>query len=295
MSRVPNPMPRPSEPLDIRKIQPRIASFVDAGSDLLRRHHFAASALAKEQSGFLMEHMLVGAAPGGKKHHGKHGGDEEERVHYRLNQTGNIFYATTTKEVKDATKELFDAVTVLFSAMTTALAQKGKNLFDFDAWTKVVAGSGYFVEVQKFRKTLQIESDSLSLDTQIVQQLIPGLTSSSSLDIAKSVLAALSGQYSREGTTSTTKLGHILFICEELLGAPSVTVRIFFASQDTMKKVTSSPCHKSVSTSFEMDQEASTFLFVSPESIAHHAKRFTKHPEEYTKLISTLSNLVPAK
>lgn len=288
------PISRPVGPPSISRMTAKVAEFVAAGSAPLHAHHFAARELEKAKSAQLMAHTLVGAGHGEGKHEKKHKGDREERMHYRLNQTGNIFYATTTEKLEGATKELFDSVTVLFAAMTKALSDKHKTLFDYDAWTRVIAGSGFFVEVQKYRKTLHIESGSLTLDTQVIQQLVPGLAGGSSLEIAKGVLSAINGEYAQQKSDSETKFGHILFICEELFGAPSVTVRIFYASKKSHSQMTSSPCHKTVSTSFDQQQEGDTFLFVSPEKIAKYAGRFTKHPEEYTRLVSTLGELVAA-
>ena len=267
-------------------IDPRILSFVDAGSEQLRNHSFASDELNRKKTSHLMK-LAVGGVDADDE-----GPDKEKGVQYRLNQTGNIFYSTTSETLEGATKDLFDSVTVLFAAMTTALSKNNKDLFDYDAWSKIVSMSGFFVEVQKLEKTLSITSNSLTLDTQIVQQLIPGLTSGSSLEIAKSVLSALDGKYSAETADDTTKFGHILFICEELFGAPSVTVRIFFASKASHSTITSSPCHQTVSKSFEQKQEANTFLFVSPDTIAKFAGKFSDRPEEFTNLIDQLSGYI---
>ncbi len=218
--------------------------------------------------------------------------DSEAPVSYRLNETGNIFYSSTETNLNDDARDLFDSVTVLFSAMTTAMGQKGKDLFDYDSWTKIIRGSGFFAEIQKFTKTLEIKSGSLSIDTQVIQQLIPGITTGNSLEIAKGVLASINGTFSAEDRKETDKIGHVLFYCEELFGAPNVTVRLFFASKDTHKNITSSPCHKSAISSFEQVQEANTFLFVDAARIAKYAKMFDEQPEEYTSLINKLASLI---
>ncbi len=257
----------------------QIGTFVDAGSTGLRHYAFISDELNKKRAR-PMGAVRV-AAP-----------DSEMPVQFRLNQTGNIFYSTTSDQMATETKNLFDSVTVLFAAMTKALAGKGKDLFDYGAWSSIISKSGYFVEVQKFERNLTIESSSLTIDTQIVQQLIPGLTSGNSLEIAKSVLSALNGKYQTAKEGDTTKFGHLLFICEELFGAPSVTVRLFFASKASHQKITSSPCHKTTTQSFEQLQEANTFLFVSPDTIAKFASQFGASPEAYNKLIEKLSSYI---
>jgi hypothetical protein len=259
-------------------------TFVDAGTAALEGHHFVSEELNKKR--LIPLTMLLGTADGEPE------GDKEKGVQFRLNQTGNIFYSMSSRELQGETKKLFESVTVLFAAMTKALASKNKTIFDYDAWGKIIAKSGYFIEVQKFQKTLSLKSGSLTIDTQVIQQLIPGLTSGSSLEIAKGVLNALNGEFKKEEAVEKTKLAHILFICEELFGAPSVTVRLFFASQESHKAMTSTPCHKTTSVSFEQLQEANTFLFVSPRTIAEFAGTFGDFPDEYNKLIGKLSGYV---
>jgi len=277
-----------NKPLDSN---PKNAAFVPAGSVELVRHVFANEELEKKRRLSLTRHHVSAMALAeGEEEPPKT--DAEQPVYFRLNQTGNIFYSTTTQQITGATKDLFDSVTVLFSAMTSALAQKNKDLFDYDAWGSLIRKSGYFIEVQKFSKNLVIEDNSITIDTQIVQQLLPGLTTGSSMDIAKSVLNALNGKYSLSTTTEDTKFAHLLFICEELFGAPSVTVRLFYATKKSHTTLTSSPCSKTSSTKLEQSQEADTFLFVDPQTIAKFAATYTKTNDDYQKLIKKLGDLV---
>ncbi|ENY0881415.1 Zygote formation protein zyg1 [Enterobacter hormaechei] len=176
--------------------------------------------------------------------------------------------------------------------MTAGLNACEKSLFDYDTWRSVIGKSGFFVEVQKTRNMMTIKNSGVTVNTQIVQQLLPGLTSGSAMEIAKGVLSAVNGEFQASERAEEAKIGHLLFICEELFGAPSVTVRLFFASKKSHSTFTNSPCHKSVSTTFEQLQEANTYLFVSPESIAEYAKRFTEQPEEYLNLIERFKEMI---
>lgn len=268
---------------DLMQIDAKIKTFVNAGTGSLAQHTFVSDDLKRRQ---------LDTQAFGFKGVAEIEGDLEQNVYYRMNQTGNIYYATTSPELQAATKKLFDSVTVLFAAMTKALAGKGKTLFDYDTWSAIIRKCGYFVEVQKLQKTIKIESGSVTINTQVVQQLLPGLKSGTSMDIAKDVLNALNGTYSASGVTATTKLGHLLFICEELFGAPSVTVRLFYASKTSHQKLTSSPCHKSATESFEQLQEANTFLFVSPDTIAEFSKNYSSYPEEYKNLVDKLAGYI---
>ncbi|WP_143444355.1 hypothetical protein [Klebsiella michiganensis] len=83
-----------------------ICKTVNAGSVPLDSYTFASPALTKNAGGNFM------AASNG---------DTEKEAQFRMNQTGNIFYVSTTPELTHRTKDLFDSVTVLFAAMTAAL------------------------------------------------------------------------------------------------------------------------------------------------------------------------------
>ncbi len=262
-----------------------LGTFVDGGSVPLNKHSFVSDELNQKKA----EKTVLKAAADALR---ETGGDTEMIVKFRLNQTGNIFYSTTSDLLQAETKKLFDSVTVLFVAMAQALKGKGKDLFDYDSWSNVIIKSGYFIEVSKYRKTLSIENNSIALNTQIIGQLLPGLTTGNSLEIAKGVLSAINGEYSSSRMDAGTKLGHILFICEELFGAPSITVRLFYLTKQSHEKITSSPCHRSVSESFEQLQEGNTFLFVSPDTIAEFGDKFGETSEALKNLIKKLSDLI---
>lgn len=272
-----------------------IFKFVDAGIVPLANHTFVSPELNREKGRLLANSapaMATAAAD-------DESGDSEANVQFRLNATGNIFTSTTSNDgqVGEDAKALFRSVTVLFSAMTKAMHDAGKDLFDYDAWASLIGKSGYFVEMAKFHETLTIKSSELTIDTQIVQQLLPGLTSGSSMEIAKSVLNSLNGKFSASETGDSTKLAHLLFINEEIMGSPSVTVRLFFATKESHTSVTKSPCHQTTQKSFSQEQQANTFLFVDPETIAKYADQYDpdNRPESYRNLIDSLSGLLEDK
>lgn len=273
---------------DLGKIQ----TFVDAGTESLSEHTFVSEELNKKKDD---RPELMRARGGGNPNPGQEGGDSEESVRYRMNQTGNIFYSTTSPLIQEETKELFNSVSVLFAAMTRAMKDQGYDLFDYAEWSKLIRGTGYFVEVTKLYKTITISSSYLTIDTQIVQDLLPGLKQGSSMDIAKSVLRGIGGKFELNTSTAKTEFGHLLFICEELFGAASITVRLFKASKDSHKKVTKSGCHESSTTTYTQEQEADTFLFVSPATIAKFASTFGDRPEAFDNLIEDLKKSIPKK
>lgn len=222
--------------------------------------------------------------------------DEESSVKFSMNATGNIFCTTTSgmENLSEEAKKYFDSVTVLFVAITKAMGEKKKSLFDYEALTQVVRQSGFFAEVQKYRKTLDIKAGSLSVDTQIIQQLLPAIKEGRAMEIAKGVLSGLNGEFKARAEDKTVQIGHILFICEEIFGSPSVCVRIFYASQESHQKIPSSPCHQSVSVSFQQLQEGNTFIYTDPDSVAKYAKTIqgAQNSDDFRELIDKLSSYI---
>lgn len=256
----------------------QIRTFVDAGAASVRTHAFISEELNKKAITPSASMLLTP--------------DTELDVYFRLNQTGNIFYSTSEREVRGDAKDLFDSVVVLFAAMTKAMAAKNKDLFDYEAWKTLIANSGYFVEVSQYQADLTIENSALTIDTQIIQQLLPGITSGNSMQIAKGVLNAINGKYSAATVKEDTKFGHVLFICEELCGAASVTVKLYYASKASHKAFTASPCHTTSKSTFVHNQQASVFLFVSPDTIAKFAGKFSSNPTGYKELVGKLSEYI---
>lgn len=221
------------------------------------------------------------------------GGDGELRVNFRLNATGNIWYSTTSKDesLSTETKALFNSVSVLFSAMTKVMAEANKSLFDFDDWSKLIRKSGYFIEAGKVQKHISIQATTVSVDTQILSQLLPGIDKApSAMQIGKDILSALNGEYGGMQKKEDAKMAHLLFICEEILGDASVSIRLFFADSKQMELMTKSPCHKSSTESYEQEQRIDTFRFVSPEQISKYAKDFEKDDPAYLELIKKLKD-----
>ena len=269
--------------------------FVDGGTADIRNHKFASAELNTHLQKYLTIAsanviLAVGAGDGSGA-----AGDSEAGVQFRINTTGNIFYSTTSPILQTATTALFGTVTVLFAAMTKAMHNKNKTLFDYEAWANLIGRSGFFVEMEDFQQTLHIEATSISIDTQIIQELLPGvMDKTSTMTIAKGVLSAFNTHMASTTSTESTKIGHLLFICEELFGAPSVSVRLFFATKKTHTQITSSPCSHTSSVTIDQAQEASTYLFVDPTAIAAYGAILNTDQPTYDALVSKMEAMIDA-
>ncbi|QBR04063.1 hypothetical protein [Paraburkholderia pallida] len=144
-------------------------------------------------------------------------GDDELVVKCRLNVTGNVWYGITTKDEsrQEDTKVLFNGVLVLCAAMKKAMTDENKSLVEFDEWRKMIRKSGFFIEVSKVQKRMSIKSIAVSVDTQILSQLLPGVDKSpSAMRIGKDILSALNGECRSKSNKEEAKMAHLLFVCE---------------------------------------------------------------------------------
>lgn len=154
-----------------------------------------------------------------------------------VNATGNLFIATTLsspdtpENISEEAKEAFAQVSVFFAALTKAMSDSGKSLYDYDALNDLIMGSGLFVNVTK--STINFESSSwgVTFSNQLIQALL-GL--SGNLAALSHSLRSLIASVGSEGlkvaknrVTSNKKVGTIIFVCEYLMGAVSITPLVF--------------------------------------------------------------------
>jgi len=219
--------------------------------------------------------------------------DGEAPVIYRMNVTGNIYYSNTSGEINNDTKDLFNSCAVLFSAMTKAMRDKGKTLFDYEAWANMIGKSGFFVELQETSDDVVIKSNGVKINTQLVQSLLPSISpESSSMKIAKGVLNALGDEFKSDSLDQKTKLAHLLFICEEIMGAPTVVVKLYYASKETHTKMMSGSCGSTTSSEITTKQKSNTFMYIDPGKISKYAKDLNNENDEYNNLIKKLGDYV---
>merc|ERR1712217_551927 len=252
----------------------KVATFGDAFKVRLKSYDFASPKLARYKTAK----------------------DGELAMSCRLNQTGNIFYATDEgSKIGHDTQQLFKGTQVLLTAMTKALAQKNKTLFDYDAWEHMLAQSGNFTQVMKSEETISIKTGKATIDTQIIASLIPAFSDaagSSSLAIAKKVLGALGGEYRAESTTSEARKAHILFYCEEIMGAPSVIVRLYHMEKSAFERIASMPCGQAATSATTMTVLNTAFMFVSPRDIKENAAGLNEDDEAFTELVGKLAAFI---
>lgn len=223
-----------------------------------------------------------------------------------VNATGNLFVATTLsspdtpQDISKEAEEAFGQVSVFFAALTKAMSDSGKSLFDYNALNKLIKGSGLFVNVTKSEVEFESSSWGVTFSNQLIQTLL-GL--SGNLAAIAQSLRSLIASVGKEGisikkdeSSKDTKVGTIVFVCEYLMGAVSITPIVF--SIDTSKNEKSldvGPCFNANAekTVFNIDKEV--HLFVPPRFI-HHAAELNEamSDPEFNNLVESMKRSIEA-
>jgi hypothetical protein len=224
--------------------------------------------------------------------------DHELQKYYTFDELGHVMVATTSKDSDQVSPELqtiFEKVVVFYGAWTAALSRKGKTLFDYDAVKAIIDKTGFFINTQMEARSFNSKSTSVSLDTTIIQSVLSGGVTGGGLAIAKRILAAIGNQITMSFSKQDTKkeICHFLFIVENLLNVPLVSVSIFHTSMDQMSWVQKTNCSQVSHTSIKFSYKADDYMFVNPELIHQFSPDFTTD-SDFETLISQLEGYIPA-
>lgn len=223
-----------------------------------------------------------------------------------VNATGNLYVATTLsspdtpQNISQEAEEAFGQVSVFFAALTKAMSDSGKSLFDYDALNKLIKGSGLFVNVTKSEVEFESSSWGVTFSNQLIQTLL-GL--SGNLAAITQSLRSLISSVGKEGLSvkgdkshEASKVGTIVFVCEYLMGAVSITPIVF--SIDKKKNASAlkvGPCFNAEAekTKFNIDKEV--HLFVPPKFI-HHAAELNEAmtDPEFNNLVESMKRNIEA-
>lgn len=200
-----------------------------------------------------------------------------------VNATGNLFIATTLsspdtpEDISEEAKKAFGQVSVFFAALTKAMSESGKSLYDYDALNNLIKGSGLFVNMVK--STVQFESKSwgVTFSNQLIQTFL-GLSGNLAAiaQSLRSLIASVGSEgikVAKSSSSSEAKVGTIIFVCEYLMGAVSITPLVFsIDAKKYEKELSAGPCFKASSNSKSLDIDKEVHLFVPPEFIEHASK-----------------------
>ncbi|BDX07464.1 hypothetical protein [Planctobacterium marinum] len=200
---------------------------------------------------------------------------------FAINATGNLFVATTLNggnaegaAISQEASDAFGQVSVFFAAMTKAMSENNNTLYEIDAIDKIVSRSGLFVKVTESDVKFTSKSWGVKFGSELITAL---LGFSGGLASVGSSLMQMLGDIGKKGqeisiahnsSSSETKVGTIIFVCEYLLGAVSITPIVL--SMDAVKNKSAleiGPCFNSKSEEYELNIDKTTYLFVPPAFI----------------------------
>jgi hypothetical protein len=234
--------------------------------------------------------------------------------YYVFNETGNIMIATTQGKdgaVNPSATALFEEVGVFFAAMTKSITTTPRRgaatpyapgdyytIYDYDALEGIVNGSGMFVNVT--REDLQFYRDSVTItfNNEFIEALLGiALTDGVGAVALLATLNAMGQQVtlSYNATGTYQKIGHLLFVCEYLMGMPLVSVLYFYLNETDVKTVIdASPCIKVSQSSITLNIHKDTFMFVPPPWIREYGGDLASvaGEEAYQELINQLKALI---
>ncbi|MGQ1786190.1 MULTISPECIES: hypothetical protein [unclassified Saccharicrinis] len=198
-----------------------------------------------------------------------------------VNATGNLFVATTLNGVdtdhvtiSNEAEEAFGQVSLFFAAMTKAMTEAGANLYDYDALDKLVSSSGLFVKVTQSNIRFISSQWGLTIGNQLIQTLF-GL-SGNLASIGKSLMDMIVGmgeesiKIESESSSKKTRVGTIVFVCEYLLGAVSITpIIISVDAKEAARIMKAGPCLSFENKRYEISIRKAVYLFVPPSFVKH--------------------------
>ncbi len=132
------------------------------------------------------------------------------------------------------------------------------------------------------------------LNTAIIEDILSGYGSmGSALKIAQLAVGSTGHTLTvaAEKGESGKKIGHLLFICEDLMGMPLVTLQLIHTTVKESQEVTKSNCHKTSKKSLKMTYHLSTYMFIDPNYIEKFGDDFKLTPE-YEELIEELAGYI---
>lgn len=204
---------------------------------------------------------------------------------FAVNATGNLFVASTlnggegsTVELTDAARKAFSQVSVFFAAMTKAIASttdpatgEPYSLYDYEAINSVIRESGMFIQIGENDYSFESKSWGVELSKELIQVMMAGFTGNmAAVGKALSPLVSSVGseglKISSNSQKENSSVGALVFVCEYLLGAVSITPILVVSDMKQNEKVfQAGPCFKAQKKTLTYTLKKLQYLFVPPE------------------------------
>ena len=208
--------------------------------------------------------------------------------YFTFNETGNILLATTvgaSAEVEDSVRKVFAEVSVFFAAMTKAItstpvpgAKDPKatySLYNYQALERVIDGSGCFIHVTEQDVSHTTKSCGAELSKELLNGVLGLATGAGALNFALGMVSSMGQEgvkLSASSDATNSKVGNIIFVCEYLMGMPSISAIV--VSLDAKKHAAElklGPCFQTNVNTFTLTMHKDTYMFVTPAFIREYA------------------------
>lgn len=228
---------------------------------------------------------------------------------FAVSATGNLFVATTLSgnsvgdaDIPKEAKKAFGQVSVFFAAMTKAMVSENgdSRVYDYETINKVVSGSGMFVKMTDSLITFESKEWGIKFGIDLIETLF-GLSGGLGA-IAKSLSDMIMGvgkeakSITVDADTEETekRVGTIIFVCEYLLGAVSITpIVLSINAYDAKEAFNAGPCLKAGRKAKRIRIVKQVYSFVAPELIKEAGTlNDALDDKELNKLVNQLKSFI---
>lgn len=232
----------------------------------------------------------------------------EGKKHYIFSATGNIMIASTdadSSNLDDKVRDVFNEVSVFYAAMSKAITttqRPGKkecySLYDYEALEKVIDGSGCFIHCTQ--EDINYSSTSVGADfsKELLTALLGLPAGGGVLSFAQAMISSMGQEgfkMSMDATSTESKVGNIIFVCEFLFGMPVISAMVVYV--DTKKNsdvFKAGPCVSVTNNHTSITMHKDVYMFVTPAFIKSYASDLDSiiTSSDYSKFISYLRSLL---
>ncbi len=232
----------------------------------------------------------------------------EATKYYVFNETGNIMMSSTldaNTPMSEEVQKVFAEVSVFFAAMSRAITttmnpKTGKpySLYNYTALQNVISGSGLFVHVTEEDVSHTSKSGGVTFSKELLESLLGLATGTGEMAFASAMISSIGKEgltISASTETDKSAVGNIVFVCEYLLGMPSISAIVVYADMEKNKTAFQvGPCIKGQSSSINLQMHKDTYMFVTPAFIHEYAGDLDSinSDGQYLELVNWLSGLV---
>lgn len=237
--------------------------------------------------------------------------EKEVTKYFAFNETGNVMVSSTVEKEKDLREEViveFQKVAVLFDAVSTAIMRSGKDLNDYETLNKLLGTSQWCEQVHTECRTLEIKQNTVAVNVGLIMDILGDISATgAAMRIAKSILTSIGSKLGKIGgkdgmftvkknsNKSKKRVAHILFVCEDLMGMPLISIQCIHASENQdLFGTTVGKCGQVSKTDLTVYYQVDTYMFVDPAYIEKFTPEFKKDPE-FEELISSFTKQITSE